>query len=203
MNNSSRENIFLLMLAGLMSGLTAVMAQLCFYLGPIPYTMQNFAIFLSALLLPPEYACLSQIFYLMLIAFGFPVAAGARGGILVLIGPTAGYLWAFPLAAYLASWSARRIKKPSVLKFWLVCNTMSSLIYLLGVVWLYYWLTAVEGPIKTWAFTVASLLSIPHSCAVIAIVVGALIFIPQDFLVDHLLAAVVYTHLRNIVKHKI
>jgi len=139
----------------------------------------------------------------MLIAFGLPVAAGSKGGVLVLTGPTAGYLWAFPLVAYLSSWAVRRVGRFSVLKSWFICNAVSLLIYLIGVLWLYYWLVAVGGPIKTWAHTVAGLLNISHDSVVVAIVVGALIFIPQDFLVDHLLAVLVYSYVKNIVEHKI
>lgn len=38
--------------------------------------------------------------YLTLGAFGLPVFAGGTSGLSVLVGPTGGYLWSYPLAAY-------------------------------------------------------------------------------------------------------
>jgi len=48
-----------LILASNMAIVTGLSAQLYVYIGPIPYTMQNFGIVLSGLLLKPKYAFLS------------------------------------------------------------------------------------------------------------------------------------------------
>ena len=79
-------------LASMMAVVTGLSAQLYIYLGPVPYTMQNFGVILSGLLLSPRYALLSQLLYLALVAAGAPLAAGMRGGLPVVAGPTAGYL---------------------------------------------------------------------------------------------------------------
>ena len=89
--------------ASLFAVVTGLLAQPSFRAGPVPYTMQNAGFVLSGLLLPPRWAFASQLLYLAMIAAGFPLAAGFRGGFGVLIGPTGGYLAGFPLAALLTS----------------------------------------------------------------------------------------------------
>ena len=95
------NQILKLVLSAAMAVLTALTAQIKFNLGPIPYTMQNFGVVLSGLLLGPNYGALAQFIYLGMIAVGLPVAAGFKGGIGILFGYTAGYLWMFPVAAFI------------------------------------------------------------------------------------------------------
>lgn len=67
--------------------------------------------FLTVGLLPPRYAILSQAVYLLVGALGVPVFAGGQHGLGVLVGPFAGYLWAYPLAASLGSLVAHRRRR--------------------------------------------------------------------------------------------
>jgi len=58
-------------------------------------------VFLSGFLLGPVEAMTSMLLYLTLGAVGLPVFANFSGGIAHLVGPTSGYLWAFPISAFL------------------------------------------------------------------------------------------------------
>lgn len=88
----------------LFASLTAVGAQVSLPIGEVPITLQVLFVLLTGFLLKPDLALLSQLLYLFLGALGFPVFAGFRGGIAHLYGPTAGYLWAFPLASFVVSY---------------------------------------------------------------------------------------------------
>jgi len=185
---STRE----LVMASLMAVITGLSAQLCIYVGPVPYTFQNFGVMLSGLLLSPRYACISQLLYLLLIMIGAPLAAGFKGGMGVLVGPTAGYLWAFPIVSYMVSIFARPIlRRGYKVSSWGVCTLVSIFIYAIGASWLILWLKWLDGGIKIWAYNVARLLGIPSNDVLVAFFVGVLIFLPQDILVDHVLAVVV------------
>ncbi|RLE88062.1 MAG: biotin transporter BioY [Thermoprotei archaeon] len=147
---------------------------------------------LSGLLLSPRYACISQLLYLLLIMIGAPLAAGFKGGMGVLVGPTAGYLWAFPIVSYMVSIFARPIlRRGYKVRSWGVCTLVSIFIYAIGASWLILWLKWLDGGIKIWAYNVARLLGIPSNDVLVAFFVGVLIFLPQDILVDHVLAVVV------------
>jgi biotin transport system substrate-specific component len=68
---------------------------------PVPVTLQTLFVLLSGALLGPVLGAASQIAYLGLGAAGLPVFA-AGGGLPYLLGPTGGYLLAFPATAFVA-----------------------------------------------------------------------------------------------------
>lgn len=61
----------------------------------VPFTLQTFAVFLTAGLLGCKCGMLSVVVYLLLGAVGLPVFSGFRGGIGTLLGVTGGYLTGF------------------------------------------------------------------------------------------------------------
>ena len=89
---------------------TAAAAQIALPLpwSPVPITGQTFAVLLSGAVLGARRAFLAQALYLVEGAAGLPVFAGGAGGAHVLVGPTAGYLMAFPLAAAVTGALAER-----------------------------------------------------------------------------------------------
>lgn len=81
-------------------------------LGPIPITLQTLAVSLTGLCLGPWRGFAAVALYVGVGAAGLPVFSGGAAGIGVLVGPTGGYLLAFPLAAlvsgFVARWAVRR-----------------------------------------------------------------------------------------------
>lgn len=78
--------------------LTAIGAQLEIPHSPVPFTLQTFVVLLAGGILGSRTGSLSMVFYLLIGAAGFPVFSSGTFGFLRLIGPTGGYLLAFPLA---------------------------------------------------------------------------------------------------------
>lgn len=76
---------------------------------PVPFTLQPMVVVLAGLMLGPTLGAASMLLYLALGAVGLPVFApmGAPG-VARLMGPTGGYLIAFPFAAYVAGFIAVR-----------------------------------------------------------------------------------------------
>jgi len=76
---------------------------------PVPLTLGNFAVLLVALTLGSRRGFAAAALYLGYGAMGLPVFSPAGpGGIAQLLGPTAGYLWAYPVVAFVAGWIAER-----------------------------------------------------------------------------------------------
>jgi biotin transport system substrate-specific component len=99
----TRDISFIQRLAGiaLFTLLTVITAKLTLEIGPVPVTLQLFAVLLSGMVLGARDGMLSQLSYVALIAVGFPF--DARGlGTAALLGPTAGYLVGFIFAAGIA-----------------------------------------------------------------------------------------------------
>ncbi len=81
--------------------LTAIGAHVEIATRPVPYTLQTFFVILAGALLGSRRGSVSMLLYLGAGALGLPVFASGEIGVAKLIGPTGGYLLAFPLAAFL------------------------------------------------------------------------------------------------------
>ena len=79
----------------------AACAQYAIQIGPIPITGQTFAVLLTGMLLGSRLGAAAVIAYLIEGAIGLPFFAGGGAGLVRFLGPTAGYLVAFPAAAFI------------------------------------------------------------------------------------------------------
>ena len=79
---------------------------------PVPVTLQPMVGVLSGLMLGPVLGFASMVTYLVLGALGLPVFAPVGApGVLRLLGPTGGYLIAFPFAAFAAGYVAMKFPR--------------------------------------------------------------------------------------------
>jgi biotin transport system substrate-specific component len=78
---------------------TAIGARLEIPHEPVPYTLQTFFVLLAGAFLGARNGALSQLMYLAMGVLGAPVFATGSFGLAALLGPTGGYLLAFPVAA--------------------------------------------------------------------------------------------------------
>ena len=88
-------------LAVTFSLLTALAAQIVIPIGPVPITGSTFAVLLTGALLGSRLGAMAMIAYLIEGTSGLPFFYGGHGGIAHLLGPTGGYLVAFPAAAFI------------------------------------------------------------------------------------------------------
>ncbi len=79
----------------------AASAQFAIHIGPVPITGQTFAVLLTGALLGSRLGAAAVIAYLIEGAVGLPFFAGGGAGIVRFLGPTGGYLVAFPAAAFI------------------------------------------------------------------------------------------------------
>ncbi|AGB38471.1 biotin transporter BioY [Natronococcus occultus] len=134
---------------------------------PAPITLQVLFVFLAGLLLGPVWGPASILLYLVAGGIGLPVFAGMNGGLGVLVGDSAGYLWSYPLAAALIGLIVHRgtdLRDPAAVSTPVVVAALvaaTALIYAMGVGYM-AWLLELE----LWE----------------AVTVGALPFIPGEVL---------------------
>lgn len=104
---------------------------------PVPMTMQTFAVALVGALYGWRLGGITIITWLIEGAFGMPVLAGGATGIHHFVGPTGGYLFAFPIAGMIMGllaergWNGHRV--------WLAFAGMlvsNVLCLILGAAWL-------------------------------------------------------------------
>src|SRR3989338_5867789 len=84
---------------------------------PVPITLQTLMVLLSGAMLGSYYGALSMIIYLILGALGLPVFAGGSSGVGALLGPTGGYLFSYPVAAFFIGKMLEKRKLSRFLKY--------------------------------------------------------------------------------------
>ena len=103
---------------------------------PVPLTLSNFAVLLVGLLLGRRAGFAALALYLAEGAAGLPVFSPiGPGGIAQLLGPTGGYLMAYPVVAYVAGWLAER-DRTSFARSALASTAAEVLLFAAGVSWL-------------------------------------------------------------------
>lgn len=93
--------------------LTAVAAQISIPLPftPVPFTLQPMVVLVGGAALGARLGMASQVLYLLAGIAGLPVFAASPvlpQGFLRLLGPTGGFLMAYPFAAFVAGWLSER-----------------------------------------------------------------------------------------------
>jgi biotin transport system substrate-specific component len=121
--------------------LTAAVAQLSFPLPftPVPFTTQPMVVLIGAAALGSRLGALSQVLYLMLGIAGLPVFAYAPDlpqGLARLLGPSGGYLMAFPIAAFVTGFLAERGFDRRYFTSILAMGAGLSIIFIGGVLWI-------------------------------------------------------------------
>lgn len=82
--------------------------------GLVPITLQTFAVMLAGATLGARRGFLAVLLYLAVGAIGLPVFSGGAAGIAPFLGPSAGYLIAFPFAAALCGFIVERLPRKKV-----------------------------------------------------------------------------------------
>lgn len=130
--------------------LTAAAAQVSFPLPftQVPFTFQPMIVLLGGLALGSRLGAASQVLYLMAGIAGLPVFAASATlppGALRLLGPTGGYLMAYPIAAFLAGYLAERGFDRRYLGSVLAMTAGLLVIYTFGTLWLAFFARTMTG----------------------------------------------------------
>ena len=88
--------------------LLALSSQIKVPMYPVPMTMQTFAVTLIGALYGWRLGAITITAWLFEAALGLPVLANGNGSLLSFVGPTAGYLFAFPVVGALVGWLVAR-----------------------------------------------------------------------------------------------
>ncbi len=108
---------------------------------PVPLTLQNFGVLTVGLLLGSRRGFAALSLYLVEGAFGLPVFSPSilGGGIAQMLGPTGGFLMAYPVVAFIAGWIYERRSVQGSLRFgWAALSSVAAEVVLFagGLSWL-------------------------------------------------------------------
>ncbi len=120
------------------SAVIAVCARLMLPLPftPVPLTLANFGVLLVGLTLGSRRGFAAAALYLSWGAMGLPVfASSGPGSFAQMLGPTGGYLWAYPVIAFLAGWVAEH-GKASFIRNLVAATAAEVVLFAAGISWL-------------------------------------------------------------------
>jgi biotin transport system substrate-specific component len=117
------------------SALIAIAAQVAIPLPftPVPLTLQPLAVIFIGVALGSTRGAAAAALYLLEGMSGLPVFAQGHGGALWLVGPTAGFLYSYPVAAWVAGFVSERGWGSSIVR------AVTGMLLALGVIYLGGW----------------------------------------------------------------
>ena len=135
-----------------LTALTAVAAQVSVHLPftPVPATLQPMVVLVGSAALGARLGASSQMLYLFLGIVGLPVFAASPilpQGFGRLLGPTGGYLLAYPLAAFITGALAERGFDRRYLTSLAAMVAGLAALFCGGVTWLAFFAQGAQGPI--------------------------------------------------------
>jgi biotin transport system substrate-specific component len=112
----------------------------------VPLTMQPLAVLLVGVTLGSARGAAAAALYLLEGFSGMPVFAQGHGGAIWLAGPTAGYLFSYPFAAFVAGWFSERGWGSTIVR------AIAGMLVALAVIYLggWSWLAAFTGAKAAW-----------------------------------------------------
>ncbi|OWA37503.1 biotin transporter BioY [Saccharibacillus sp. O16] len=137
---------------------------------PVPITLQTLGIMLAGGFLGKKGGAISLILFIVLVAIGLPILSGGRGGLAPLLGPTAGYIFSWPIAAFCIGWAAEKVW-PSLKTWKLIGVNVIFGVILVNLIGATVMALITHTPV--WTGLTASLVFLPGDCikAVLAAIV--------------------------------
>lgn len=145
---------------------------------PVPITAQSLGVMLSGSILGMKRGGLALLLFLVLVAVGLPLLSGGRGGLGVFLGPSGGFLVAFPLAAAIIGALTQRVWGRLNVPLAFGINVLGGvgIIYAVGIPWL---AIAAELPLLRAAQT--SLAFVPGDLVKAVIAALAVVTVKRSF----------------------
>jgi biotin transport system substrate-specific component len=119
----------------------AIMVVLGFFplielpLVPAPFTSQTLGVMLAGSIVGARRGSLAILTFVVLVVVGLPVLSGGRGGLGVILGPTGGFILAYPVGAFVIGLLTERLWARYNLPIALLCNAMGGMLvlYVIGI----------------------------------------------------------------------
>ena len=133
-NNNHRFGIFNVTAIALFSALISVSSLIQIPFGPVPFTMQTFAVFLCIHVLGTFRSAAAVTVYILLGVVGIPVFSGFRSGPAAILGPTGGFLIGFIISCFITGGLLKRAGGKFALE--LLSSAFGLiLLYVCGALW--------------------------------------------------------------------
>ena len=102
---------------------------------PAPFTSQTLGVMLAGSIVGARRGGLAILTFVVLVVVGLPVLPGGRGGLGVILGPTGGFILAYPIGAFVVGLLTERLWARYNLPIALLCNAIGGMLvlYVIGI----------------------------------------------------------------------
>lgn len=112
-----------------------ILAQIKIDIGYVPITLQTLGVYFISLIVLPRHAFYITFVYIFMGAIGLPVFSGFTGGIGALLSYNGGYIFSFPIMAYITSLCGY---EKSLMQKISACLIGTIICYAIGTAWFMY-----------------------------------------------------------------
>lgn len=153
----TRDMVYIALFAALLAAL-GMFPPIYLPLLSVPITAQTLGVMLAGSVLGSRRGGLAVLLFLVLVAAGVPILAGGRGGFGVFLGPSGGFLVAFPVCAWFIGLMVERTWQRLGYVNAFIINAMGGvfLMYAIGVPWI-----AVSAEIGLWKAFIGAMAFVP------------------------------------------
>ena len=177
---STYRSLSLISLFAALMGVLGLIPKIDLPLG-VPITLQTLGVMLAGCLIGARRGFQAMALFLLAVALGLPLLSGGRGGVGVFFAPSAGYLLAWPLGAFMTGWLMERLPRATPRQSALSAAAAS----------------AIGGLLVVHVCGVAGLVAVAKLSWTQA-ALATLAFVPGDLIKCVLCAAVVHTVARGL-----
>lgn len=179
---STKEMVYAALFAALV-GVLGMIPPIPLGFIPVPITAQTLGVMLAGGFLGKKTGSISMLLFILLVAFGAPLLTGGRGGFSALVGPSAGYILSWPVAAYFMGLCTEGVWDN--LKAWKIS--------LINIVFGVFLISLIGAPVM--AFITQT--------SIWAALLGATVFFPGD-IIKAIIAGIIVMQLRSVspIEHK-
>lgn len=157
---STKDIAYIALFAALMAAL-GLFPPIALPVG-VPITAQSMGVMLAGAIAGAKRGGLALVLFCIIVAIGMPVMAGGHGGFGVFLGPSGGFVLAWPLCAFLIGWlyekNLGRLSFARELAILILGGIV--VMYAIGIPWL-----AVVAGIDLWQAAVGAAAFIPGDVA--------------------------------------
>ena len=155
------------------SAFLAIAAKIQVPFWPVPMTMATFAVFMIGAAYGSRLAAATVLAYIAEGVLGLPVFSGPVGGPGYMVGPTAGYIWGYVVAAYIVGLAADRGFGRSIVPLASAMIVADIVLFAMGIAWLGASITGFNLPLLEkglFPFVLGDLLKIALAAVAIPVV---------------------------------
>lgn len=129
-----RDIVFVALFAALIAAL-GLIPPLVLGFG-VPITAQSMGVMLCGTILGAKRGALAVLLFLVLVLIGLPLLSGGRGGIGLLATPSAGFLLAWPVAAWVTGLIVEKVRSIPIAVIAIIASVVGGIVvlYAFGVI---------------------------------------------------------------------